>query len=1059
MVRRRTSGRILLILGFFLCAASNAQLNVSTIRGAATDPTGAVVANVDISLVSLETNAKRVTKTNDGGEYEIPDLQRGTYRLTATAAGFQTFVADNIILEGNQIRRIEVALALGGVASEVTVRADAAVIATDTPKIQSTFTQQRFADAPWVGDGRNPQMVMNTLPLVQMTSGIYGIQLAGQPDRQVQTGVDGVPGDGSSLQVSNVHAMQEVAVVTNSNSAEFARPANISLTTKGGNNQFHGRLAYWHQNSALSARNFFDARKAKNMFHTMHTEISGPVIRNRTFFLFLWTGQRWPGSSYYLSTVPSAKMRQGDFTELVPRNITIKDPLNGSPFPGAVIPASRFNATTQKVMSQYLPAPNLGAPGALANNFGYLFPHPTDLFRNDAFEERVDQRISDKNTLYFRMLNGNSYYVLAGNYPAFTWTRVRRSINIVVADTHVFSPRLVNSSRFGIYRPNYTDGDTVSGVTPIQGDQVVKDLGIQGVNPKNLGAMGFPTMNISGYSAVDQRPGGPVQVQHNWDYADSMTLAAGRHVLKFGGEFRPLSNFTGAVPSGTYGTFGFTGSFTTYGFADFLLGVPYSSLRLNPLTNRTQLDNELGLYVQDTIKVNTRLNVDLGLRWDRFGAATYDDGLIYNWDPATANVLVPDSALKSISPLYPVNTIKVAAGQAQQNPSLRNFAPRVGAAYRPFGPNFVIRGGYGIYAETLGAFARAQGGGPFQLTETFFNSIQNGQPLFAMPNPFPPGTGSIPSQSVSGFDPRTKNGEIHEFNVTVERQVHDIGFRLSYVGSRSRNLNYNVELNKPQPSLTPFSASRRPYSQFVSTSYARNNGAANFNSLTLEAQRKVGQITFDAHWAWSSNYSNIQNLENPYAPLFWGRDPYTVRHRVVINTIWNLPLGRGHRVLGGVPAVLNPVISGWQLYWIAYLQTGQFFSPSFSGSDPSNTNTVGGLPDRVCNGNLPAGQRTISHWFDASCFAVPKPGQFGNSGVNVLEAPGLQLHDLTLGKSFLLRERFRFTFMAAVQNLLNHANFTNPSANISAPGSVGVVSGVQGYAPGRQIMLRGRMDF
>jgi hypothetical protein len=271
-----------------------------------------------------------------------------------------------------------------------------------------------------------------------------------------------------------------------------------------------------------------------------------------------------------------------------------------------------------------------------------------------------------------------------------------------------------------------------------------------------------------------------------------------------------------------------------------------------------------------------------------------------------------------------------------------------------------------------------------------------------------------------------------------------------------------IEIDKPQPSLTPFAQSRRPYPQFVSTMLARNDGAANFNSMTLEAQRKVGQVVVDAHWSWSSNYNNMLNLENPYSPLLWGRDPNTVRHRVVLNVIWNIPLGKGHRVLGGAPGVVNQIVGGWQLYWIGYFETGQFFSPSYSGSDPSNTNTSGGLPNRICNGNLPPGQRTVTHWFNPACFVVPPPGQFGNSGADVLEGPGLQLNNLTIGKTFPIHERLRFTFMAAAQNALNHPNFANPStanSNISAPATVGVISSVDGFAPARQIMLRGRIEF
>ena len=1038
-----------------------AQTTVSTIRGSVTDPSGAAVAGAQIEITDLGTNIRRSVPSNQNGEFEIPDLARGTYRLSAVSPGFKTFVADNIILESSQIRRIDVVFELGAVGSEVLVRADAAVITTDTAKIAGSFTNKRFDDAPWIGDGRNPQLVMTTLPLVQSSGGIYNIQLAGLPSSQVQTGIDGVPGDGSSLQASNVHVMQEVQIVTGNNSAEFSRAAYISLTTKSGSNDLHGRASYWHQNSALSARGFFDARKSKNLFHTMDAEVSGRIRKDKTFFFTSWSGQRWPSSTFYLRDVPTDKMRQGDFSQLltIPRPVTIKDPLNGNPFPGNLIPANRLNATSLKVQAQYLPAPNLNGPDALANNYGFLFPHPSDLFRWDSYHERIDHRFSDKNTISGHYLTSKPLYVLAGPYPAFTWTRVRDSRTLAVQDTHIFSPSLVNTFRWGLYQPNVIDGGDVSGITPIKGNQVVKDLGIQGVNPKGLSEMGFPRMDITGYMSLRQQPGGLLQNDKSWDYAESLTWAKGRHVFKFGGEFRPQSQLSGTVPESTYGYFMFNGNFTGYGAADFVLGLPFSSQRLDPLVNRTLLDSELGIYVQDTFKVNPRLSLDLGIRWDRFGAANYDDGLIYNWDPATGNVIVPPNAVKSISPLYPAGTIKIATGNAHQNPSLHNFAPRIGFAYRPFGETFVIRGGYGVYTETLGRFARAQGGGPYQISETFFNSIQNGQPLFSFPDPFPAGAGSIPSQSVSGFPPDTHNGRIHQFNFTLERQVKDIGLRLSYVGSRARGLNYNIQINKPEPSQIPFTQSRRPYPQFVGATYARTNGAANYNALTFEAQRKVGQVTFDGHWTWASNYNTLLNFENPYAPLFWNRDPYTSRHRIVLNAIWSLPFGRGKHFLSGAPGVINQLLGGWQLYWIAYMETGQFFSPSFSGADPSNTNTLGGLPDRIGNGNLPPGQRTITHWFDTSAFVRPPQGRFGNSGVNILEGPGLHEHSLTLGKTFSLTERFRFTFMAAAQNVLNHPNFDLPAANISAPGSAGVVSAIRGFAPSRQIMLRGRLDF
>jgi hypothetical protein len=411
-----------------------------------------------------------------------------------------------------------------------------------------------------------------------------------------------------------------------------------------------------------------------------------------------------------------------------------------------------------------------------------------------------------------------------------------------------------------------------------------------------------------------------------------------------------------------------------------------------------------------------------------------------------------------ISPLYPVNTIRVVTGEVRTRPSNRNFQPRFGAAWRPRGQHWVVRGGYAVFTEQVGRFARAQGAGPYQLSETFFNNTST---ILPWPNPFPPGSGSIASQSVAGYPLNTENGRVHQFNATIERQIKNVGLRLTYQGFRSYGMNFNQELNKPAPSLTPFTQARRPWPQFVGASFARNDGRQKFNALTLEAQRKAGALTFDVHWTLASNYWNYQNLENPYAPLFWERDPNTVRQRLVINSVYQLPFGKGKTFLTNARGVAEQMAGGWQLYWISFFETGQFFTPTFSGADPSNTNTTSGRADRIANGNLPPGERRLDRWFDPAAFTRPQPGRFGNSGANVLEGPGLNLINLTLGKTFPITERLRFTFMAVAQNIANHPNFTNPASNINAS-DVGVVSGTRllsATGGSRQIMLRGRLIF
>jgi hypothetical protein len=1054
--------RLLLpLLGWLSFLPAPGQLTVSTLRGTAVDQTGAVVVNAEIKVVGTETNLTRTVKTNESGDFEIVDLPRGTYRLTGTHPGFKTFVAENIVLESSQIRRIDVAFELGATGVEVTVNANVAVLTTESGKIQTTFEKEKFEEVPLIGDGRTPTAMLISLPMIQNAGGVYSVQFAGQPLSQIQTGEDGHTNDGQGNQANNVHDIQEVVAVAVNNSAEFARVGYFDQTSKSGTNKFHAEGDFWHQNSALAARDFFATVKPVAKAHTFIANASGPIIKNKLFFYAAYTAQRWPGGIFYTRNVPTNLMRAGDFSELLPgsRPIIVKDPLNNTPFPDNIIPASRFNPVSIKVQNQYLPAPNQGGPHDQARNFGFNFPYPGDVRWWDYMTERLDYRFSDKHTIHGRLSMIWGRYIRYIDYPALIRTRTRPNLHTTVEDTYVFSPTLVNTARFGLYKETLIDGDTVNGFSPVKGDQVIKDLGIQGVNPQGLSAMGFPIMAISGYANIAIQAGGVTNDDRDWGFADTLTWAKGKHVLKMGGEYKPQSSFSSLVPDGSYGSFTFNGSFTGFSYADFLLGAPFQSSRLNPLVGRTKIDSELGIFVQDTFKVSSRLTLDLGLRWDHFGPGNYRDGLIYNWDPVTGNVIVPQGALNKISPLYPTNTIKVAAGQAEESPSQRNFAPRLGAAWRPVGDKTVIRGSYGIFTETLGRFARVLSNGPFQLSESFFNAVQNGQFLFTFPNPFPAGAGQIASQSITGYPTNTSNGKIHQFNVSIERQIKDVGIRLSYVGARDRGLNYSVNINKPPASLIPFTQSRRPFPQFVGGTIGRNDGALNYNALTVEGMRKMGQLTFDAHWTWTSNYLNYQSIEDPYASLHWSHDQYSSKFRGVITLAWAMPFGHGKKFLANAPNPLDWVLGGWQANWVSVMETGQFFTPSFSGSDPSNTNTSGGLPDRIANGNLPADLRTLEHWFNAAAFTVPHPSTYGNAAPFLLVGPGLNVHSLTVSKSFMTRERLRTTFMCVVQNVFNHPTFAPPAANISSPGTVGVITSTKGYLGARTIELRLRLQF
>lgn len=1034
------------------------QSILSTIRGTVTDQSKAVIPGVEVNVTEVSTNVRaRTVLTGDNGNYEVPDLKPGVYRVTVAMPGFKTYVADNIALDSGQARRIDITIEVGETSEHVTVEAGAAVINTESGTISGVITAQQFKDVPQVDTESpypGPYGLLATLPGVQGAG--WQVTISGQRASQVTLQDDGIQNDRTGNQSVNINTYDEVRVVTVNNTADQGRAASFNSTSKRGSNEFHGMASYKHTNSALGAKNFFDPEKTPYKFHDFYAEGGGRIIKDKTFVYVGWTHIRVPAGSFILANVPTLKMRQGDFSQF---SKPIIDPLTGERFPNNVIPPNRQNETSLKVQEIYIPKPNIGGPDKFTNNHGFNFPYPDDYYLADYPLFRVDHNLTKENSLFFRYQYYWSPYVLAQPLPGFARTRTRYHDKGVLSDTHVFSSAVVNTFRFGFSGNQVKDGQTVDNFTPPKGDEAVKKIGLQGVNRRDLSAMGFPRMDISGVTRLRAIPGGVVNDEYDFSYDDSLTWSIGRHVWKFGGQYNKFNSFRSVIEEGTYGQFTFDGSFAGIGYADFLLGIPRRSVRLDPLLDRRRRAGELGLYVMDTFKVSQRLTLDYGLRWDYFVSPRFKDKLQLNWDLQTGNVIVPQSVLSRVSPLYP-KTITIVPGEVVPDAAKNDFRPRVGLAYR-LREDLVIRGGYGAYSERLDPFNRAITGGPFQISETYDNRIENGQALFSFPNPFPASLASarIPTnQNISGYPKKTKNGVIHQFNLSVEKEIADLGFRISYVGSRSRDLNYSLSVNKPRPSLTPFSPSRRPYSQFVGATFIREDGKSNYNALQLEAKRRVGWITFNANYTWASNLHNFLNTQNPYdVTSQWSRDDFTARHRAVITSIIELPWGRGRRYLSGAPTIVDQILGGWKLQTMSFFATGMYFSPAFSGSDPSNTNTFGGLPDRIADGNLSSGSRSVERWFDASAFVVPPPGRFGNSGVNVLVGPGLNVHHLALVKRFKVGERYSVTYNAGISNIFNRPHFKPPLNDITTP-DVGQLVEVPDWNPEKTNSRRMQMQ-
>jgi hypothetical protein len=234
--------------------------------------------------------------------------------------------------------------------------------------------------------------------------------------------------------------------------------------------------------------------------------------------------------------------------------------------------------------------------------------------------------------------------------------------------------------------------------------------------------------------------------------------------------------------------------------------------------------------------------------------------------------------------------------------------------------------------------------------------------------------------------------------------------------------------------------------------------------LQLQGHKRVGSFTFNAHYTWSKTLANYLNTENPYNVTgHWSNTELDRNHYAAINTMWQMPFGRGKRFMSSAPAVVDHVLGGWMLQTVSYFATGHHFSPSFSGTDPSNTNSFGGLPDRIGDGSLE--NRNVDQWFDPSAFRAPAPGRFGNSGVNILTAQGLNVHHLSIAKRFRISERVSTTFTSSASNLFNTPHFDTSSLrrDISVPGAGQYTAVVPDYNPekqtGRRIMLKLRIEF
>ncbi len=1038
-----------------------AQATFGTITGTVMDPSSAAVPNASVTVRNQDTGLARTVATDVRGQYEVTHLNPGTYAVTAEAAGFRKFEHLDLVLRSLQTARVDVNLEVGAAGSEITITAGTPVVETDAPSISDVKTAKELRDLP-----------LNTLNSVLLNTFLFstptGYQTAGSKfsmggarGTQLYYNIDGISANSPAFGVQNspaepsVESIAEMKFNMVENKAEFGEVTNVTAITKSGQNELHGRLFEQNTTSALNARPFFAASKGQNIINDFGFSVGGPIKRNKTFFFGAYEGFRQRVPAILTPSVPTVKMRAGDFSQLLAgaRPTVITDPSTGQPFPRNIIPPDRLSSAALKWQELFFPQPNFGPPDLTVANFRGTYPQQT---RQDQFDVRVDHYFSPRHTIYsrFSYKRLQPHAIDSGVPPELAGYRinVRNGRLAAVSDTWTVSPRLINEFKLGFARGyNPREGD-------LTGQALIDQLGIQGLQRQPNDVRNIPNVSISNFVSIFQ-VAKEAPAENTFQAIDQVTYLRGSHTFKTGIEYRPQQYNNYVYPS--FGTYSFTNRFTGYSYADFLLGLPQTTSRTYPRPSQAARFWFLSGFVQDDWKVSSRLTLSYGLRYEYDKPPVDKFDTIFNFD--NGRIVVPNQTVRDrfVNPLFPQQIPIVTAAdtgfpeRALRRPDRNNFQPRFGFAYRPFAGNkTVVRGGYGIYNDDLTADLFSQMyGGPYALTETFTNSVTAGQPLLTFQRPFL-GQGTTGSVDLNAISVNLRNPLIQQWNLTVERSLtSDTGLRISYIGTRSTGLIYGRNINQPFPSAVPFNQNRRPYPLFRNITYRDNGGSQTYHALSMQVSRNFSKgLSFDAAWTWAKNLTDADEvgtteggptLENAYDRIRERADAqYSPRHRLVTTAIWEIPVGKGRRFAnrGGLP---DWILGGWQLSATYNAQTGEYMTPTFSGSDPSNTQTLGGVPDRIGNGNLPVDQRSLNRWFDASAFVTPPNGRFGNSGRNILEGPGRQALNLGLFKSFRPTEKTSLRVQATFTNALNHPNFNYPNLNISAPASVGTITSVQ----------------
>ncbi|HEY3839732.1 MAG TPA: carboxypeptidase regulatory-like domain-containing protein [Bryobacteraceae bacterium] len=1022
-----------------LCAVPSvllqAQTTTAELEGVIHDPSGAVVPNAEISVKNVETGIARTTKSNDAGLFNVPDLQPSQYEMEVSAPGFSNQKRTNIVLNVGDQRVINITLSTSAVATSVEVNATSAGVELASASLAGIEDARSTRELPLNGrdwtqlallqPGVAAVRTQNTLNGSSSNRGSRGFGSAvsiggGRPTQNnyffdgisQNDYTNGVPGSALGLALG-VDAVQEFSVLTNDYNATYGGTSGgvVNAVSRSGTNAIHGDAYEFLRNDKLDARNFFDVQKPPFRRNQFGGALGGPIKKDKTFFFVNYEGLQQALTGTSIATVPSAAARVGNL--------------------------STGKITISPAIAPYLalwPLPNgpLLGPGDTGQ---YIFTAKSPASENTGLV-KVDHTVSSRDSLAFSWSTDNGQTQspdgLNSIFADNTLWRNTASIN----ETHIFNPQMINVFRVGMNRVTAQGLATSPGNNPAASDP---SLGI-------LPGRDAPYLTVPGLTTFTGGINGLATTNFwftNLQYYDDLSLQKGKHAMKIGGEFIRYRYNTQVAsdPNGEY-DFASLNDFLTNGkISTFYADVFYSGGQATPtgtgFPERGFRQNVGGVYFQDDYRPARNLAINLGLRYEIASVPGEVHGLLSN-----------------LRDIYSTN-LNVGQ-QLFQNPTFKNFEPRIGLAWDPFKDGKTsIRAGFGMFdvLPLIYELSMLEGySGPFSSLVTLINppngSFPNGgyKTILSLN----PSNAPVREPSIEYNPPRNY---VMQWNASVQRELApNLTLLVAYAGSRGVHMFsiYN-DADIATPTYTPagylfpspVGSGIRLNPNVGSIRQLTWGDSSNYNSLQTRIQQRFNHgFQIQGSFTWQKSIDGYSSsvfptqFQNSTTTLFINRhmnrgpSDFNVGRVAVISGLWELPQ------IGAAPIAAKALVNGWQLGGIFTASDGLPFTPIISG-DAAGENSSGSydVPNRVVGGacNSLTNPDNPNQYINLACYSFPSPANLlGNTGRNSIVGPGLSELDFSVIRNFPLRfisEASRLQFRAEMFNLANRVNFEPPLPN------------------------------